>query len=433
MIALIWILAAGAARAEDATITTSADRDDRVDWRLWSWSRAEALPDHHGDGLTRASQTLRLDLRVDGGWRFDALGGVRDPAMDGEPVEPDLYRLSLRHRSAWYSLAAGRVTRLDSRGAMRLDGVSLDLGSDRRLHGGLWGGVLWHPETWEVGSTAVFGGELRGQPLPSGALDLGLGYEARWAEQEGQAELAHRVFGSGAVRAVNGARLALLAEVDAASAGGDDGDGGLPDARATARLGSPLGRHADVSATARWEGLPASYVPVALTDPTEWLAGEGYGAVEAEGRLHLGAVTLLASGGPTWLPEAADPGTGGRARLGAQAHLLDHLELGAAAIHAAVDSSWIRGGVLEAGVHAGHLRVGADAGWFRFQPLAGPLAGVWEGRLTAQGALPIAARGLQEISLQGWTATGSDRVLEPWVRGGLSLVGRLGTMPEDTP
>lgn len=413
-----------------ATLSSAANATDsaRVQWHLWSWTGAEAEPSYTAESELRAEQQLALDLSSPTGWHLDAIGALRDPAEAGAPLTGDLYRASIHYRSQLYSFDLGRLVLLGSRGLERLDGLSLQLGSTDALVLGAWGGRLWQPETWEVGDTWVAGAELR--TSPSVRTTAGLGYEARLADDT----VEHRLHAFGSLRDLRGSRASLLAEI----APWQDSLGlGLPPGRAELSGTTPAGRVVDVGASARWEGLTPATVPQAFLDPMDWLAGPGYAALDLDLGVQLGDLRLSGSASPTWRTAASgDPtldgasntggaGAMGRASAGWQA--IEPLWVGVSAVGARAEPSWVMGGVAEARAEAGPLDLEAEAGWFRFRPETGPMAGVFEGRAGAGAALPTPRSGaLQSLTLLGEVAGGADRLLDPWFRGGLVLRGELG-------
>lgn len=398
---------------------------DRLDWRLWSWTSAEALPDLQAESRLRAEEQLRLDMRIPGGWQVDALGAVRDRTMPETDITGDLYRLSLHGNLGVATLGAGRLVRPGVQGFQRIDGLTLDVGRTRQLGVATWAGRLWHPEAWTVGDTYVLGAELQASP-GAGALSTVLGAEGRAAE----GELGLRVHGLAAIRNTSGARASLIAEVDPLAS-----DRSLPDLRASLGGGLPLASTAELSAAARWEGLTQASQPEALSSPMEWLAGDGYGVLDLGGRVGRGAWAAGASGGPTLRPDA-DDSLGGLGRAWGTWQVVSPLHLGLTASGATVGASWIAGGVADVRVEQGLLGVQAEGGLFRTQGISGPTADVWEARLSTDAELPIgepSGGGMRDVHVVAAVATGSDRVLASWVRGGLSLRGSFGTTPEGRP
>lgn len=409
---------------EGLVMVGSTGQADRVTWRLWSWTGVEGLPDLSAESRLRAEEQLRLDLRTPQGWRVDALGAVRERALPGTDPTGDLYRLSLRRdfgseRLGKVSLGLGRQVRAGIQGLQPLDGVVIDAGEPGLSVTG-WAGRLWHPESWEVGDSYVLGAELRGRPGDSRAIDAGLGAEARMVD--GQAGL--RVHGLAAVRDLAGRKATLLAEVDPPAIG--DGDAAL---RASLSGRTPLSRNTALSAAARWEGLAPASQPAALTSPMEWLAGEGYGALDLGVQVQEGAWSFGASGAPTLRPSDDEALPGGIGRLWARWQPVEALALGLSSTGAAVGDSWVAGGVAEARLQRDRLGAELEGGAFRLHGISGPTADVWEGRLSADALLFEGdGSGLRDLTLAASAAVGSDRVLASWLRGGLVLRGSFGSL-----
>jgi hypothetical protein len=392
----------------------SASATERLDWRLWSWSGVEARPSYAAESQLRLKQQLALSMRDVSGLSLDVSGAVRDP-LAGDWVG-DLHRLALGLRGARYSASLGRFVMASERGYLRLDGAQLDLGLAPAVtfHG--WGGRSWHPETWEPGDDALVGGELRIDP--GLVFSGGAGWEGRFVDES----LVHRVHAFGRARSVGGAWATALAE--AAPMEGSDSVLGLP-ARLALRGQAPLNKTGSVGAGLRWEDLERAVQPEALSSPMDWLAGPGYLAAELEGRVALERVTLQGSMGPTHHLHPEHARTGGVGRAGVGLELNDQITVGAALSGALAQPSWVWGGVAEARWRPGERAcLGVEAGWFRFAPLEGPQADVVEGRLTA--AAPLLRGDDGDLSLLAQVAGGSDRLLDPWVRGGLSLQGTFG-------
>ncbi len=392
----------------------SASASERIDWRLWSWSGVEARPSYAPESQLRLKQQLALSMRDVSGLSLDVSGAIRDP-LEGAWVG-DLHRLAVGLRGARYSASLGRFVMASERGYLRLDGAQLDLGLAPAVtfHG--WGGRSWHPETWEPGDDALLGGELR---VDAGLVfSGGAGWEGRLVDQE----LTHRLHAYGRARSVGGAWATALAE--AAPLEASDSALGSP-ARLVLRGQAPLHQAGTVGAGLRWEDLERAVQPEALSSPMDWLAGPGYLAAELEGRVVVDRISLQGTLGPTRHLHPEHASTGGVGRAGVGLELGDQITVGAALSGALAQPSWVWGGVAEARWRPSERAcVGIEAGWFRFAPLEGPQADVVEGRLTAEAPLLRGDDG--DLSLLAQVAGGSDRLLDPWVRGGLSLQGTFG-------
>src|SRR5690606_10786185 len=140
-------------------------------------------------------------------------------------------------------LTLGRHVRLDVRGFERLDGVSIDIDTDTAIRGSVWGGRLWHPVTWETGTTMVLGGQVSLSPLvdgsPSKLTSFVTGYELR-AHDEGY---AHRLHLAASSRTPTGLRGFAFIEVEPMAREG---------LRASLRGNAPIGRYVDLGAEVKW-------------------------------------------------------------------------------------------------------------------------------------------------------------------------------------
>ncbi len=416
---------AGAAEAGAAEAgAAEAGADDRVEYRLWTWTSAEALPDLQAESRFRAEEQLRLDLRTPAGWRFDVLGAVRDRTLPASSVTGDLYRLSARQRWGALSLGLGRQVRHGAVGMQHLDGVVVDAGASRRVTVAGWAGRLWHPEAWPTGDTWVLGSELHVRPGDGRAVDTALGAEGRI--EDGTPGL--RVHGLASIRGVTGGRGALLVELDPLAESAP-----YPAGRASLSGGGGISADTDLKAAVRWEGLTSASEPAALTSPMEWLAGEGYAVFELTARVHDGPWAFGGTGGPTVRPDADDQ-LGGMGRVWASWQVADPLFVGVSGVGAMIGDSWLGGVLAESRVDAGRVGVDADLGLFRSQGIVGPTADVVEGRLRADAALVTGGtRGMHDLRLAASLGAGSDRLLASFLRGGLSLQGSFGNLREGQP
>lgn len=395
-------------------LIASVQATERVDWRLWSWSGVEARPGYTAETELRAEQQLGLYLHGQNGWWLDAVGSVHDPER-AMALSGDLYRLALGLRRADMVVSAGRIVVGGERGFLRLDGAMLDTGLVGPLTLRAWGGRVWHAETWQPQDLALLGGELRLEP--GGFASGGAGWEGR-LEQD---EIVHRVHAFARVRNVEGSWASLIAEA-APLEEPNEGEG-LPLRVALAGC-THTGDRLDWGGDLRWEGLDPAVEAEALRSPMDWLAGPGYLASELRGRVHFEPLTFYAYGGPSVRVGQELP-IGGSARAGVSASLSEQLSVGVAASGAHASPSWLMGGVVESRyVPVERLALRAEAGWFRFAPQTGPHANVWEARLASETRL--LAGEISELRLAVELAGGADRLLDPWVRGGLSLRGTMG-------
>jgi hypothetical protein len=392
----------------------AASASDRVDWRLWSWSGVDAGPDYRGATELRAEQQLGVYLHGEPGWWLDAVGSVHDPEPEAT-LSGDLYRLAAGVQRAHWSASAGRIVLGGERGFLRLDGAMADVGLTGPLSLRAWGGRTWHAETWEPQDMTLLGSELR--------LDAG-GFASGGAGWEGRLEphgVVHRLHAFTRLRTVDGAWASLITEA-APFEEPNEGDG-VP-VRVALAGSSHVGSRLDLGGDLRWEGLDPAVEAEALRSPMDWLAGPGYLASELRGRLSLDGVTLYGYGGPSVRVGQEVP-LGGSLRIGASKALGEQLSLGLATVGAHASPSWLLGGVAEARwspVEHAALRV--EGGWFRFAPQTGPHANVWETRVAAEA--PLLSGAASDLTLAAELAAGADRLLDPWLRGGLALRGTMG-------
>ncbi|MFH1463723.1 MAG: hypothetical protein ABIO70_04980 [Pseudomonadota bacterium] len=408
---LVLLLLLAGARADEGAVQTG----DRTAWRLWSWSGAEALPAWGGEQQLRAEQRVGLALRPPSGFTADMLGSLRDPADGDAGWSADLYRLSFGLLGGRYSANVGRFVLASERGFLRLDGARVDVGIAPSVTLRAWGGRAWEPETFVAGDQGLLGAEVRVDP--GQALSGGLGWEGRVVEES----FVQRLHAFGRARDTRGSLATVLGEV--APRESSESPLGVA-ARFDLQGRTPIGSRVEVGAGARWEDLDRAVQPEALTSPMDWLAGPGYVAADVAARARGDVLIVDARVGPTLALGEGGP-TGGIGRLGVTALLGDHVSAGVAATGAMADPSWVWGGVAETRWHPGEVAsLGLQGGWFRFVPLAGPVANVVEGRL--DGAAPLVRGERGELSLAGQVAAGSDRLLDPWVRAGVALQGTYG-------
>lgn len=374
----------------------------------WMATGVESRPDLTGRPQLRMEQQLGTHLRLNERWSLDGQGALRDPAAPDAPLTGDLLALSATRQGPQSTLRAGRQVRVDPRGALHLDGVSLEWPRDDQALA-LWSGRLWHPETWRPGSTWAGGLGLDHRLAPG--RDLSLGAEARLAPQGAQT----RVFGAFGLRGARGQAGRALAEL---ALGRNPGSrlqlgGDLP------LSGSNLG------ADLRWEDLPEDLLPAALRSPMAWLAPQGYGAAAVRGSRRLGPWRLSAEGGPTLHRQQPGVETGGIGRLAVGLNGGRGPDLGLALVGARRGPAALVGAVVESGLGGEGPRLNADLGCYRLQASTGPGATVWEARLRAGAPLGSAAP-QHKLLLRAEVAGGVDRLLQPFVRGGAVLEGRFG-------
>ncbi len=389
---------------------------ERVEYSLWSWTGVEGVPGADARGYLRAEEQIGLGLELPGGWRAGFLGAARESAAGDRVDTLDLYRAELARDSGPLSWQAGRLARPGVQGIRHLDGAALDAELGGGFSAAAWAGRSWHPELSAPTNTLLAGAELGlGAPGRS-RFAARTGYELRVDDLDFAAP-NHRLHAFAAASRARGGGASLLGELDPLAVSDDPGEA----LRGALRGDVAAGRWLDLGAGARWEGLAPVSQPLALASPMTWLAPGGYAAADVDARVQYGDWALTASGGPAWHPDEA-PGGYGRAGIGWQ--VLPELRVGAGASGGAIGESWVAGGVGELSTSQGPVHLATQAGWFRFAPLSGPAAGVWEARGRLSMELP-APEG-DALTLITELATGSDRTLESWVRGGLTLRAVVG-------
>lgn len=396
--------------------------------RAWSATGVELQPDQYGDTGVRALERLGVDVTFEDGWQILADGGLRVRRSPYEPLEFDLYRLAATQRGSNYTLALGRHVRLDARGYQRIDGVSVEVRTPTPVTASLWAGRLWHPATWEGGTTMVTGGQIHLNPLvdgvPSKLTRFSLGYEAR-AHDTG---FLNRLFFAAAAGTPRGVRGLAFFEIQPRA---ED-----IDIRVNLHGNAPLGRTVDLGVDLRWEDERPDAWPEGVRTALDWLAPDGYGLASVELRWFGGPFALSVRGGPSLNPrkhveegeEEYELSLGGIGRGGLTWTDGDAVTFGLFGGGAGVDGSWYGGGGAEVTWDTDFLWANADIGLYAFQGIDGARTPIWEARI--RGKVPIwhaEDNGLSRslaIGLEG--ATGIDRQLVGWVRGGVSLDAHIG-------
>lgn len=424
----------------------------------------DLLPDSLGQTRNRGSLGLSFG-ETWGAWQVDLSGTIRS-ASEVDPVGVDIVgaveRMELAGAWGQTNLVLGRVVRMDLRGNERIDGVHVGTES-----GGwstnLWGGRLWFPESLLPGpgysqitgtsgedagvssgdhtaTTWVGGGEARlrlAKPVLDARVSAGLGAELRVTD----GSLGGRLHIGADAKGARGGGLRGVAEVD-------------PTAnrwRAQAHAGAPVTRLVDLGATWRWEDLPAATIPDAAQPPSSWLSDAGYGVATAEVRLREAGHSVVLAAGPVigvgTDPDKLDPdgsgsggsgpdGLGALGRLDAAAHVGDttgHL-FGTGAWTG--ENGYVGGGV-GAEQSVGRVQAGVEGGLYRVRHLDD--RDTWAGEARLHGGGVLIRQGRSGVSLEAELAAGADRLLSPWVRGGLLLTGTLdarthgGADPGPTP
>lgn len=389
------------------------------DLSAYAMAGFSALPDAMGDAGVRSVQELGLEVPIGDDLHVSAMGALRSPHGESFASEANVYRLAFHYYHRDFTLAIGRLSRLDSRGWLRIDGFSFEDQRCTPLTFAAYAGTLWHPEELLVGGTAVAGVELRFRPKVDGRVSnttqVTAGYELRL-----QDKVAHRVHASGTHRGANGGRAMASVEV---GFGDDSLRTGL---RAVLDGRRPVGSHLSLGGDVRYEGLAPSWYPEGVRSPMDWLAPDGYGAATAQAGLRSGKLEVVLAGGGVVRPDNRQLGEHGRLSVGLSP--VPTLRLGAFGAGAGMADAYFGGGGLEARVHTDAVELTADGGLYAFQGLDGETLPVWETRLRAEAPLVTRTMGELEhhLALAAELAAGTDRVLAPWSRAGLALHGRVG-------
>ena len=370
----------------------------------------ELLPDSFGTSRARASLGLSVAESYRA-WQVALSGTVRG-AGDLDPVA-ELERAQLEGTVGHLYVGLGRQVKMDLRGNERLDGatVSSDGGT---WSGALWGGRLWFPEALTVtDGTWVGGGEARvrlSQPVLRARVSGGLGAELRVTD----GAFGGRVHAGAEARGVAGGGVRAVAEVDPAENRW----------RAQARVGAPLTRTLDIGATGRWEDLPAATIPDAAAPPSTWLSDAGYAVAAASLRVRDAGRSVAVEAGPVFSP-GEDAGAAGRLDAAATAGATTGRVFGTGAWTGA--NGYVGGGLgIDQG--AAHLGGGVEGGVYRVRHL--DERDSWAGEARAHASGSIGAMERAGLALEVEVAGGADRLLSPWVRGGVLLTGRMDTRRE---
>lgn len=388
---------------------------DAFDLAGWETTAIEVLPNLGGDTGVRVRQQLGIAAELPADLRVEADGAIRRLAFDEDPLKVDVHRLVVstgQRRSL--QLTLGRTVLLDPRGWIPLDGVVVEGGD--ATHVNAFAGRLWNPEPLDVKASYVGGLGVVVHPpgmdgLPSRASAVSLS----WMILGSDGKLANSITAGGSVRGPRGASGSTDVEVRV-----DPGETGV---RAGIQGTLPVGSSVRFSPELRWEGLSPTGQVVALRTPIEWLAGAGYGVAGLGATFAEGDFVVQARGGAVVHDLEQDaPTYGGQARVGVGLAPAEGPNLGVFALGAGIGSSWVAGGGFEAGWRAEWLRLGAEGGVFRFQPIAGQASPVSELRL--RGGTGLGEEDGLDLSVE--LSAGSDRLLERWMQGGVVLSGWLG-------
>jgi len=383
--------------------------------QAWSTTAFEVRPDLTGQNLDRYAERLGVHVPFGNGWRIGLIGGFRSVSMPEAPLELDVWRGALEHRTESHRIMLGRIVRDDPRGLLRLDGISLDLQDDGFVQWQFWGGRRWHPEVADTLDFLVAGAELRFGNGPRSQVSVGV---------EGRSELGEfvqRVWAAGELRDIVGHRLKVLVEAQSR----------LEETEWRGTLDGTLvaGRYLDLGAEVRWEGVPPA---TALDDPRSpilWLAPDGYGIAAASARWTRGKWSWMASGGPVVRRDANLEAwaTGGRGRAAIVWQATRELRLQAFGTAAGIDQAALAGGGAGIGIEDGGSMLDATAALWSIRPIDGAAAAIAEGRLTALGRVIDQVRGRlrSQIFVGARASAGADRQLQPFFYGGAQLTVRF--------
>ena len=387
----------------------------------WSTSAVEAVPFLGGSVAIRAAEHLGLRADLDQGGVFSTEVTFRLPPDKSLPARVDLYQLSVDRRTSLGTLRLGRQTRLDPRGWLPLDGVSLDVPGSDFFKPTVFVGRAWTPEVVQDSLSTWLGGVNLTMRPPDGEGDASrsVAFNAGWMGRLSDGALSHSLVAGASYRTPRGANASADAEI---RLGGD-----APGSRAGLRATAILGRHVALTPELRWEDLSPDGEVSGSRTPMDWLGGEGYAVAALATRVTVGSVDLVASGGPVSHMDETGLGGLGRGSVGWSA---GDLRVAAFGSGAAVSGSWLAGGGLEGDLHADRLSARAEAGLFRFQPLDGRDATIGEARARI-GTPLVASSDASSLMLSLDGAVGADRQLAPWARAALVLEGRLG--PGESP
>ncbi len=379
---------------------------------VWTETAASGRPDTPGNTRILAAQQLGLNLVTASEWEVSAMGGARLTAPEEPFGRLDLTRLSLSKNISSHNFSFGRFSRMDWRGLARLDGAAADIDPGGPLTVSTWAGRAWSPETWSVGEPWLGGAQLHLRPIVGDAPSRTTEFSAGWETRAGD-DISHRVLAAMTTFSPYGHSLLLHAEIE-------------PAAETHLRTGIagtlPLGKSVSWQGQIRWEGLPPSAALQTRRGPVDWLAPDGYGVATTQLSAHVSPFRASLSGGPTMVP-GADLGGVARATAG---WAMQSISIGGFGIGASIGHSWTAGGGVDLAVGSGASKLAAQAGIYEFQPLDGDAATVWESRLAATRQLIQRESGTNgRLSVAADIATGSDRILSPWIRAGVALRGSL--------
>ncbi len=375
-------------------------------------------------------ERLGLDATLPKGFSLSAGGGLRFRVPDpGETITGDLWRLSFSHTGQIHRVDVGRIARLDARGFQRLDGAAAEIKPSGPASVSVWAGRLWTPAHWAPDTTVVAGVQGHYRPMVDGmtskAVQVTAGWEGRYTPK---AAFRNRLMGAFSFYGPRNARLNALLE-------GETGSDKRVPVRAEVHGGGPVGHHVDLRGDLAWQGLDHPSSPDGAITPFDWLTQDGYGIASVGLVWAHGPFSVDAVGGPTLQVDhlyTPVPGGHGRVAFGAR---IQHASFGVFANGASIGGSWMAGGGAEVGGHWERYDFVLDSAVDRMTPLDGSAR--WLGEARARGSvelLDITTGELENtIGLALEAATGTDRMLSPWVRGGLAIQIGVRRTPGATP
>ena len=290
------------------------------------------------------------------------------------------------------------------------------IGGARELVAGrVWLGHSWHPEAgWAAAPELAGGGELELRPPRPGGLPgpatIVVGGSLRGAGAAPEVRAWARAGGAGA----QGQRWSAGVE----GAPGPVAAEGAP-VRASIALAGPLGRVVDVGLDVRWEGLPRLGVPLGVPTPLEVLAPGGYGLARARIGLRLARLDLRLEGGPTVRPSRGVAVVGGTAKVSASVPIGRRAGISVVGLGAGFGSALAGGGGGGLWLSRGPVDVSVDLAVLRLRGLDHGSGWIADGRVRA-GVSLLERRG-PGLRVYGEVAAGADRLLAPYVRGGVGV------------
>lgn len=375
-------------------------------------------------------ERLGLDATLPKGFSLSVGGGLRFRVPEpGETIMGDLWRLSVTHEGTIHRVDVGRIVRLDARGFERIDGASAEIKPNGPASVSVWAGRLWAPINWAPDTTVVAGVQGHYRPmvngLPSKAVQVSAGWEGRYTPK---AAFRNRLMGAFSFYGPRNAKVNALLEGETGS------DKNVP-VRAEVHGGGPVGGNVDLRGDLAWQGLDHQSSIDGVINPFDWLTQDGYGIAGVGMLWQHGGFSVDATGGATLQVDSKytpTPGGHGRLSFGAR---VKHASFALFANGASIGESWIVGGGAEVGGHWKRYDLVIDSAIDRMTPIDGSAR--WLGEARARGSvelLDITTGQLQNtIALAAEAAGGADRMLSPWVRGGLSIQIGVRRIPRATP